>query len=382
MPDPTPLARRLALAGVRLIIPVALTALAAGLGYALALLEIRHTVGESHHADTLADLLRDDDHRRAVAEAYHDPEAALRGFEQIAWQIPSVMTPFVGVAPWPGAQPGAQVSRHQFRGPRELRSPKLPGVTRIFLTGGSVALGSGAPDDARTVGGYLERLLQDASGPEGGRRYEVFTFAAPSWSSTHARIGIVNRLSELQPDLVISLSGVNDVFYAEFGLNVLWARSVPERFFFELVNQSLESVGHRAMVDVQDRLDRPVLPRIVAQRIAKNARVASYALGLRGVPYLFFSQPSIVTTRKALTPFERSLLESKTGFFDLAYVKRCYRVMEEQLSGIAAPNFHYRSLAGLFDDVESQVFVDSYHLGDRGYELIARAMLETVREHL
>jgi hypothetical protein len=73
--------------------------------------------------------------------------------------VKTVMTPFVGYAPAPGQQHNAHINSFQFRDQREPAMPKPSGVTRIFLTGASVAFGAGAPDDQRTIGGYLQSLL-------------------------------------------------------------------------------------------------------------------------------------------------------------------------------------------------------------------------------
>jgi len=78
------------------------------------------------------------------------------------------MTPFVGYGPAPGRQRNAFISPNQFRGRRELTTPKPPGVIRVFVTGGSVAFGSGAPGDERTIGAYLQSALDRV----GARKYE------------------------------------------------------------------------------------------------------------------------------------------------------------------------------------------------------------------
>jgi len=105
--------------------------------------------------------------------------------------------------------------------------PKPPTTYGIFFTGGSVAYGSGAPSQDKTIGQYLENLLNLEITPVSHLRYEVFTLASPAWTSTHERIVIENRLSELDPDMVISFSGSNDVHCAGAGRDVFWFRTTP-----------------------------------------------------------------------------------------------------------------------------------------------------------
>ena len=37
-------------------------------------------------------------------------------------------------------------------------------------------------------------------------------------------------------------------------------------------------------------------------------------------------------------------------------------------------NFEYVNLAGVFDDSKDEIFIDSNHFGDRGNEIIAKAI--------
>ena len=68
------------------------------------------------------------------------------------------------------------------------------------------------------------------------KNYEVFTMATPAWASTHERIMIENRLSDLEPDLVVSLSGNNDVHWGAKNRNVLWFRAYHDEFYFDLLD--------------------------------------------------------------------------------------------------------------------------------------------------
>ena len=55
------------------------------------------------------------------------------------------------------------------------------------------------------------------------------------------------------------------------------------------------------------------------------------------------------------------------------YFAAGYARYREELPRLELPNFHYLDLSTVFDDMEPgvDVFVDSYHFGDRGNRLIA-----------
>jgi hypothetical protein len=374
--------RRLAGLALRVLIPAAITALAAGLGYAFAVYPIWYHVDQVRKTETLGGMITVVDGRKQFLGAYLDDSGVdAKAFDEIAWAVKTVMTPFVGYAPAPGQQHNAYINSLQFRDRREPAMPKPPGVTRIFLTGASVAFSAGAPNDQRTIGGYLQSLL-DRRGTGPDRQYEVFTFAAPAWSSTHERIAIENRLSDLQPDLIVELTGIADALYGERGHNVLWARALTDQFYWDLVNIALRRAGFAAMADVQDASSDRVPPELVAARLQKNVRLSSAALALVNARLHVFLQPAVVTTDKALTQHEKGLRFAKSGYFtDPEYYKDCYQRIAALLGNGGVPaNAAFTNLAGLFDQVPAtqDIFLDSYHFADRGSLLIAQAIAETI----
>ena len=328
---------------------------------------------------TLAGVLRNaplsEVQRTGVERAYEDVAGrALADIaDDISWSVPNVPTPFVGSAPQPGEHANATINSLQMRDAREPAMPKPADVFRIFLTGGSTAFGSGAPTQDTTIGALLEQRLQQRGD---GVRYEVFTFANPAWSSTHERIAIENYLSELAPDLVVSLSGNNDVFWGHAGRNVLWQQTFADEYFWRLVSTALESSGREplAALAAVTPIGEPPVPvptATVAMRLGKNARLAAHALD--GTPWVFFLQPTLSLTNKPLTPREQAFLDDNK-FSDPAYYRAGYAAISEQLRALDAGNFRFVSLVGVFDARSDDVFIDSFHFGDKGNALIAEAM--------
>jgi len=357
------------------LMPLVLTAAAAALGYALAIFPIRHQAKKIHDAETVGRVIPDASQRTSMLAAYErDSGLDVAGLDRIEWKVPTVMTPFVGYAPAPGRHHNAFIDSHQFRGRAQLTTPKPSGVLRIFVTGASVAFGSGAPSDDRTIGAYLQRVL-DRSRAANGRRYEVFTFATPDWWSTHERIAIENRISELEPDLVVALTGSEDCSAGESGKNVFWARSATDEYYWELANVALKASRFGSMIDVQDVTPEPVPPEIVASRLRKNLVLAAFALSKAKARLHVFFPPSIVATRKAPSAHERILSTRSEPLRD--YYARCRERVQALFAGDGRPaNVALTDLGGIFDAVPEteSVFLDGDHFGDRGNSMIAEAI--------
>ena len=362
-------------------VPVFLTGLAAALGYAYAVYPIREHMGNVARIESLGPLISDDETvRRGLLEVYYEDSGLdVDSFEQVAWTVPSVMTPFVGYAPAPGRHSNAYITPRQFRGRKELATPKPTGVTRIFLTGASTAFSVGASSDDRTIGGYLQSVL-DRRAADDGRRYEVFTFAAPAWSSTHERIAIENRISDFEPDLVIELTGTADCLYGQAGRNVLWGRAFIDNYYWRLVNIALGRGRLRQMKDVQDASRGSVPASTVAARLRKNVQLGAMALSLVDARLHVFLQPDLFTTAKALTPRERAFF-SPSDRVKPDYYRECSRKIGELLgsSGIPA-NASFTNLHPVFDETPQteEIFLDSFHFGDRGNLIIAQAMVDAI----
>jgi hypothetical protein len=327
----------------------------------------------------VADAARKDQ----IAAAYLDPAVARAGMDEFAWAGFVAMTPFVGYAPLPGRWGSATINEHQLRSPAPLATPKPEGSCRVFVTGGSTAFGSGAPDDARTIAGYLEGMLRAGGAPARCRRFEVLTGAAVAWSTTHERIFIENRLSELEPDLVISFSGNNDVHFGDRKHDVLWHRSGADGNHWHLIRRIYDGTALGPLREFVKGEPERVPAETVTRRLIKNVRLSAYALRVAGVPYLYALQPNLLVTRKALTPEEQEFA-AEPDADRVEHHRRCYAALREALAELSEPNLRFVDVSGVFDglDANTMVFLDKFHLGDRGNELVARALFPHAVEAL
>ncbi len=333
-------------------------------------------------AETLGTVALDPDE---TALAFEDPGAVRGRLDEVTWTVANLPTPFVGSAPVPGQHVSAYVNAMQMRHPTELELPKPAGVFRVFVTGGSTAFGTGAPSDETTVQGFLREIARRELGAR-AEQLEIVNTANPGWASTHERILIENRLSEMQPDLVVSLSGNNDAHYGFLGLDVLWFRSYAEHHFALCVMRVYELIGdgplERPWSPIQDG---PFPPAEVLRKLTKNLRLATCALEPAGVPYVFALQPTLAETGKTLSQREqRHLAREHLGPGCTEYFRDVYRLFERDLPAVELPNFTFVDLSDAFDELgaEDEVFLDSYHFADRGNRIVAERLFRALRPFL
>jgi lysophospholipase L1-like esterase len=304
-----------------------------------------------------------------VEKCYYSPP----NFERVTWVERDIPTPFVGFAPAPGPLASALINRMQFRYAREIDGPKPNNVCRIFLTGGSTAFGSGASSNDTTIGGYLEAQLNEVLRFR-GTSCEVITAAAGAWGSTHERILVENRLVELEPDIVISLSGHNDAFWSVLGHNTLWFRAFQDDYFLVLLNAVLAANSAEQFPSQAPDPAMPVSAAKAAERLARNVECCHYVLRKVGADYVYALQPVLELSRKVRTPREQQIVQAVGSHSWFIQMPDYYREFSAALQALEQPDLHFLDATGIFDSYndDTEFFIDTAHFGDRGNDLIAQ----------
>jgi hypothetical protein len=336
---------------------------------------LRQHVQRMRQAETMAGAFAlDGVPLEGVEKCYYDGAV---DFTQVVWTGRDMPTPLLGFAPQPGPLPGGHINRQQFRYRRDLVTPKPPGTCRIFLIGGSTAFGSGASTNETTVGGYLERYL-NGEAKEYGCRFEVVTAAACGWASSHERILVENRLIEMEPDVVLALSGHNDVFWGMLRCNINCYRAIQDVYYLRLSNALLQSNFKDSFPEDLPEWHEPVSAAQTAARLRRNVELTQAALERVGADYCFALQPVLSCSRKVRTPREEFMAGRPGGFRAVQQqaeiAARCGEC-RTALSALKLPHFSFWDLTGVFDgEGGSDVFIDRCHFGDHGHDLIARRL--------
>ena len=358
----------------------AILSIGAAFGYWAAIGRPYQLINERVRGRTLAYViqLRSED-PMAISRAYSNPDEALRHFDDYLWDAPAVWAPFVGGAPQPGRYGNAVISPSHFRNDTDPQLPKPPGVVRIILLGGSTAFGSGAPSQDTTIGGYLEKMLSLPAGASTTRRFEVFTLACPAWASTQERILVENRVLDFDPDVLVSLSGGNDIHWGSLKQNVMNFRTYTDGFFWEIINDAYRAVGRPRFEEFIPSSPEKTAPTLVGERLERNVRLELFSLEKKQVPLLYFFQPSLGLTKKPLSAYEARSRDKFVGDDD-RYFELCHRDIQSRLRRIESPLFRFIDLTGMFDGLlaTETIFIDSYHFGDKGNGKIASVMASCI----
>jgi hypothetical protein len=281
--------------------------------------------------------------------------------------------------------------------------PRKENEYRILITGGSFAWGVGASCNAMSVAGQLEGSLNQR-GSE--RLYRVMNGAFLNWSSRHEYVVVTEFFDSFDPDLVISLSGYNDLVSLSKCTEI---DALPEAGMLgQAVSDHLQPIGTfralrkvagtlgiwRIVVLAREALAARATPpqqsydydlRDGSRRVEHVAQrylsIADY-LARKGRRYLIALEPEIYSSKKPLTVEEFDL---KSRFMEmdrniLPTLTRYRRELGSRLAEHAGERFRFLDLADVFDNEVGPVFIDYNHVCDRGNVLLAQALFKAMAE--
>jgi lysophospholipase L1-like esterase len=268
---------------------------------------------------------------------------------------------------------------------------------RILCFGGSTMMGMGARD-AHTIPAILARRLREL-----GHRAAVTNYGQLGHNSTQETITLQHLLKTgARIDIAVFYDGVNEMACAEQtgradGLFNEARRRAEFNLLLadrrrDLVVAALMAAAPRTLRRLRQLTGLPwhgpmpappaELSRIDIAGLARDV-IAAYAANLRlvrvlareyGFAPLFFWQPAI-TTKRIKTPDEQRWERDYTA--DPAAREKLYHAIiherrnRRDLAG-AADVF---DLSALFDAWTEPVYIDLYHLSERGNAAVAEAML-------
>lgn len=275
------------------------------------------------------------------------------------YHSPMMPDPFVTFALLPGKYLGVENSIQQFRYDKILKKKK-ENEYRIFITGGSTAWGAIAPNNDSTIAGFLERILRKKIK---SKNIKVITAAAGAWNSTQERIWIFNRITEYEPDLIISYSGHNDIFDVHLRHKNLFNSYWYDGAYY--YNSILEYENYNRGTNISDDvrnyhkiINKHFTSKFPDQTI-KNIKIITSYLEKINCKYFYILQPIREKERKAVS------LE-------------CDK-LRNSLSKFAKENktFQFYDDSSLFDG-RDDIFFDRCHIGDKGNKLIAERLSKII----
>src|SRR5579875_2525769 len=247
-----------------------------------------------------------------------------------------------------------------------------PDAVRILCFGGSTMMGMGARD-AHTIPAMLARRLGEL-----GHRVAVTNYGQLGHNTTQETITLQRLLKAGERiDIAVFYDGVNEMACAEqTGRADGLFNEANRRAEFNLLHPDRRRDLVAAAADLA-RIDLEALARAVIETYAQNLRLIRMLGREYGFAPVFFWQP-VITTKRVRSPDEQRWARDYTR--DPENRTRLYRAIIDERRRrpdlAAAPDAH--DLSALFDDWAEPVYIDLYHLSERGNAAVAEAMLPAV----
>lgn len=283
---------------------------------------------------------------------------------------------------------------------------------RIWLFGGSVIWGLGAPD-SDTVSSQLARHFKNESGIDA----EVRNLGEIGFVNTQEIVLLMRELQQgRRPDLVVFLDGANDapaaVLWPEFDGNHMNFTDIRDRFerqakqelspTLRILHRSgtwrMAEVLRKKLVTRPTRQKAPpyTIPTDPAETARRGNRAAEIWLANRrfvdalGSHYQFtpfyLLQPSLKVGAKAEHPSEVAILATemendakRVGMESFAAMREAVR---RELEAEGEPNPRTVDLSDLFAEVSEPLYFDYVHVGHAGNRLIARGIADVLERYL
>jgi lysophospholipase L1-like esterase len=291
----------------------------------------------------------------------------------------------------PGLGPAHIVTdAHGFRYDGDLSDPKAPDEVRVFLLGGSVTL-LGLNRDT-TICGRLEEELKSLF--TRASRVRCVSAGIMNGVSDQALIVLTRQVVDLEPDLVLSYDGFNDIalrtiadmrigypgfwFVFEDKLdrkeesNKLMRDALLALPFWRLMLSASELAKR---IDPTLALDTQLEVTVAKQKRAERAMpsseaVAAHLLGNWNKMHHFSNSfgAEFLAILQPIRPDQRNL-----DRFNEFYNHLNSRINELHQAGSA-----YYSFDRLFDDIP-EIFYDEVHTQDTGHERIAASIAEIIQ---
>lgn len=288
-------------------------------------------------------------------------------------------------------------------------TPPDPHVLRIVLLGGSTAWGSGASSNNATIAKQLEIMVNQNKALLGSRqRAECYNLAQINGYQTQDILTLLFFGAQLQPDIVLSLTGWNELVALETMkrelLKTYGVFYMSEMEDWEPLNVVGNKTKHLAHALRLWGLERSAFIRSIHMRKRRKqssphpAITESITLGttlfLRhltiintlarayGARHLQFLQPYLYR-KNIRTPSEKSVLHLYNDLRPIHGGKTTGEYLQQQ--NIYAPllrdvqkrpqNFGIvEDLCDLFNDEKETMFYTLVHLTDQGYHVVAQRM--------
>lgn len=327
---------------------------------------------------------------------------ALVAVEVISFLFLTLVNLFIYGGIWEGSRVNYDAYTLFQEGPRPTaNNPQASSTSKdhrlIWMFGGSTMRGS-TDDDAKTIPSFLAGLLNREGKP---RSFTVVNFGENSFSSLLETKYLQKLLIEspTRPDLIIYMDGANECVYfsqnrtpyAHHGYQRVQALiESHRRSLLGLLKPLTAAVYSSFTLEMYDKLRQAVIPiradsEELGQDVALTAQRYDYVnqqAGFYGAKFLLFWQPILWVENCAVAPQvreqEKNYAINKVRF---AAVRHNFQVIYQALADRLRDKPYFVDCQNILCPRTEPVYKpDGVHLQDAGRMMVARRMLEVLKE--
>ena len=259
-------------------------------------------------------------------------------------------------------------------------------ITDIWMFGGSTLYGSGVPDWA-TISSLLATELNKT--PK--RCVAITNFGTEAYNSNQELLLLLEQLKAgRRPDVVILYDGVNDSYTGVYQPGIATAHmqytQISARVESKLVGK-LEFLRHSYALQLARRLalfkqkqdpkameaETKLKAMQTLDNYEANLRMVRALAGIYHFQVYAFWQPSLAYGSKPIVPYEAELIRVDANSPDGSALKPM-RFAYQEAERRAAANSDFVFLGNILDSEQKPLYLDEWHLGPKGNELIAHAI--------
>ena len=264
-----------------------------------------------------------------------------------------------------------------------------------ILLGGSVAWGFGASSNDFIPSNMIEIFLEKKY----NLHYNVINLAEQMHSSFEELQTFITTVDELDPKLIICLSGTNDINrgYADlfkitdlniqqlnYFLNGHDLGLIREKNLFLKISKIIFR-NHKLKTKIFSKnyhYNKPEKSKIPFKLIQNKLLFMKNYCQEKNTKFFQFLQPDL-TTKKNLTLTEKNYYDWIEEDRKI-YVKENLKILEDNFFKDKNPykNSFFISLLDIFDEVEGSIFFDKAHLGNKGYKIMSEVIADEIGQKI
>jgi len=264
-----------------------------------------------------------------------------------------------------------------------------------ILLGGSVAWGFGATSNEKIPSYLIEKILFEKY----GLKYNVINLAEQMFTSFEELKVFMSTADELEPKLVISLSGCNDINAAysnKYKSNDLYRISnnffswgvklgiIHEKNFFKKIIKILLRDYKKSLEFDEDFLviKKPGQKQIATKLFENKLFWMNNYCRFKKIPIVHILQPDL-HFKNYKSKFEQGYIDSidseKSKFITDTFKELESKFFTKKMN---SENELYLNFLNIFDNLKKTIYVDKAHTSDEGYKVIAEKICLEISKNI